>query len=129
MRGIISGFLFGCISLAVFSMILGILIPKPPESFDLIAPEWSQFTNSKEEASWKAGGHNQVQYSSYGITVPTTKRKLNPGNNIQINLFIEPIRPNFNFSTTFTIIDAAHEGPIQPKLPNINQDISAQIKE
>ena len=129
MRGIISGFLFGCISLAVFSMILGILIPKPPESFDLIAPEWSQFTNSKEEASWKAGGHNQVQDRSYGITLPTIKRKLNPGNNIQINLLTEPMRPNSNFSNTFTIIDAAHEGPIQPKLPNINQDISVETKE
>ena len=129
MRGIISGFLFGCISLAVFSMILGILIPKPPESFDLIAPEWSQFTNSKEEASWKAGDHNQVRDSSYGITLPTTERKLNPGNNIQINLLTEPMRPNSNFSNTFTIIDAAHEGPIQPKLPNINQDISVGTKQ
>ena len=129
MRGIISGFLFGCISLAVFSIILGILIPKPPESFDLIAPEWSQFTNSKEEASWKAGGQNQVQYSSYGITVPTTERKLKQGNNIQINLLTEPMRPNSNFSTTFKIIDATDENPLQPKLPNINQDISLEIKE
>ena len=129
MRGIISGFLFGCISLAVFSMILGILIPKPPESFDLIAPEWSQFTNSKEEAFWKAVDHNQVRDSSYGITLPTTERKLNPGNNIQINLLTEPMRPNSNFSTTFKIIDATDENPLQPKLPNINQDISLEIKE
>ena len=128
MRGIISGFLFGCISLAVFSMILGILIPKPPESFDLIAPELSQFTNPKEEASWKAGGQNQVQYSSHGITLPTTKRKLNPENNIQIKLLTEPIQPNSNFSTTVKIIDATDEGPLQPKLPNINQDTSVEIK-
>ena len=129
MRGIISGFLFGCISLAVFSMILGILIPKPPESFDLIAPERSQFTNSKEESSWKTGGQNQVQYSSYGITLPTTKRKLNLGNNININLLTEPMRPDSNFSTTVKIIDATDESPLQPKLPNINQDISVEIKE
>ena len=129
MRGIISGFLFGCISLAVFSMMVGILIPKPPKSFDLIAPERSQFTNSKEETHWKAGGQNQVQYSSYGITLPTTKRKLNLGNNININLLTEPTRPNSNFSTTVKIIDATYESPLQPKLPNINQDISAKIKE
>ena len=129
MRGIISGFLFGCISLAVFSMMMGILIPKPPESFDLIAPERSQFTNSKEETHWKAGSQNQVQYSSYGITLPTTKRKLDPGNNIQINLLLEPMQPNSNFSTTVKIIDATDEGPLQPKLPNINQDISVEIKE
>ncbi len=129
MRGIISGFLFGCISLAVFSMIFGILIPKPPESFDLIAPKWSQFVNSKEKAYWKAGAQDQVQYSSYGITLPTTKRKLNPGNNIQINLLTKPMPPNSNFSTTVKIIDATDEGPLQPKLPNINQDISVEIKE
>ena len=125
----ISGFLFGCISLAVFSMMLGILIPKPPESFDLIAPERSQFTNSKEETHWKAGSQNQVQYSSYGITLPTTKRKLNLGNKININLLIEPMRPNSNFSTTFKIIDATDKSPLQPQLSNINQDISLQIKE
>ena len=129
MRGIISGFLFGCISLALFSMMLGILIPKPPESFDLIAPERSQFTNSKEETHWKAGSQNQVQYSSYGITLPTTKRKLNLGNKININLLIEPMRPNSNFSTTFKIIDATDKSPLQPQLSNINQDISLQIKE
>ena len=110
-------------------MMLGILIPKPPESFDLIAPERSQFTNSKEETHWKAGSQNQVQYSSYGITLPTTKRKLNLGNKININLLTEPMRPNSNFSTTFKIIDATDKSPLQPKLPNINQDISLQIKE
>tara|TARA_B100000963_G_C22525226_1_gene624979 strand:- start:711 stop:1100 length:390 start_codon:yes stop_codon:yes gene_type:complete len=127
-RGIISGFLFGCISLAVFSIIIGILVPKPPESFDLKAPDWSQFTNSKEEAFWKAEGQNQAKYSSYGITLPTTKRKLNPGNNIQINFLSVPMRPNSNFSTTLKIIHATVDGPKQPKILNMNEDNSVGIK-
>ena len=128
MRGIISGFLFGCISLAGFSIILGILVPKPPESFDLKAPSWSQFTNSKAEASWKAEGQNQAKYNSYGITLPTTKRRLNTGNNIQIYLLSEPMRPNSNFSTTLKIIHANVDGPIQPKLLNMNEDNSVEIQ-
>ena len=128
MRGIISGFLFGCISLALFSMILGILVPKPPESFYLKAPEWSQFTNSKEGPSWKAGGQNQVKYISRGITLPAIKRKLIPGNNIQINLLSEPMRPNSNFSSTVKIKHTTDKGPHQPKLPNINEDISVKIQ-
>ena len=128
MRGIISGFLFGCISLALFSMILGILVPKPPESFDLKAPEWSQFTNSKEGASLTAGDQNQVKYSSRGITLPATKRKLIPGNNIQINLLFEPMRPNSNFSSTVKIKHTTDKGPHQPKLLNMNEDISVKIQ-
>ena len=128
MRGIISGFLFGCISLALFSMILGILVPKPPESFDLKAPEWSQFINSKEGASLTAGDQNQVKYSSRGISLPATKRTLLPGNNIQINLLFEPMRPNSNFSSTVKIKYATDKGPLQPKLLNINEDISVKIQ-
>ncbi len=110
-------------------MILGVLIPKPPEIFDLNASEWSQFTNPKEESSWKFGGQNQVKYISYGITLPTIKRKLNPGNNIQINSLTEPMRPKSSFSTTVQIIHATNEGPLQPKLPNFNQDVSVEIKD
>ena len=123
-----SGFLFGCICLALFSMIMGILVPKPPVSFDLKAPEWSQFTNSKKGASWKAVGQSKVKYSSRGFTLPATKRKLIPGNNIQINLLFEPMRPNSNFSSTVKIKHTIDKGPHQPKLPNMNEDISVKIQ-
>ena len=45
-KGIISGFLFGCFSLAVVSIIVGIIAPKPPVSVIIKAPDGSEFTNS-----------------------------------------------------------------------------------
>ena len=37
---------FGCISLALVSIIVGIIAPKPPVSVIIKAPDGSEFTNS-----------------------------------------------------------------------------------
>ena len=44
-KGIISGILFGCVSLALVSIVVAIIAPKAPESVNVKAPDGSEFTN------------------------------------------------------------------------------------
>ena len=99
MKGIILGFLFGCISLAVVSIILGIIFPKPPESFNIIAPDSSQFSNSINDYSSKSKPLAEVYYSPSGITEPNTIRKLNQKSSIESSSKLVPVIPNTGFSS------------------------------
>ena len=122
MRGIISGFLFGCISLAVVSIILGIFFPKPPESFNIIAPDSSQFSNSINDYSSKSNPSTKVHYNPYGITEPNTNRKLNRKSSIESTSKLVPMIPDTSFSSILKINQKMHNSPAQPKISDKNMD-------
>ena len=47
LKGLISGFLLGSISLALYSIIIGVIAPKSPESFNVETFYGSQLSNSE----------------------------------------------------------------------------------
>ena len=122
MKGIISGFLFGCISLAVVSIILGIISPKPPESFNIIAPDSSQFSNSINDYSSTSKPLAEVYYSPSGITEPNTNRKLNRKSSIESTSKLVPVIPKTSFSSILKIDQKLHNSPAQPKISDKNMD-------
>ena len=122
MRGIISGILFGCISLAFISIILGIIFPKPPESFNIKAPDSSQFSNSINDSSSKSEPSTRVYYNFSGITVPNTYRQLNQKSSIKSSSKLAPMVPNKGFSSILQINQKIHDSPAQPKNSDKNMD-------
>ena len=128
MRGIISGFLFGCVSLALVSIIIGIIAPKSPESVNIKAPIGSEFTNPTTSDSMNSESLNKFNYSSSGITLPTTSRKLSKNSLIESISKLNPKLPNPNFSSILQINQKMQDSPLQPKISNKNIDISIKIK-
>ena len=127
MKGIISGFLFGCFSLAVGSIIVGIIAPKPPVSVIIKAPDGSEFTNSATYNSSNSEYLNEFNDSSSGITLPITHRNLNPDSSIESISKLNPKVHNLNFSSVLKINQKMQEGPLQPKISNENPDSSIKI--
>ena len=103
MKGIILGFLFGCFSLALFSIIAGIIAPKNPVSVIIKAPDGSEFTNSATYNSYSSEHLNEFNGSSSGITLPTTSRSLNPDSSIESISKLDPQLHSLNFSSILKI--------------------------
>ena len=122
MRGIISGILFGCISFAVISVIFGIISPKPPESFNIKAPDSSQFSNTINDSSLKLEPSTGVYYNFSEITVPNTNRELNQKSSIKITSQLPPLIPNTGFSSILQINQKIYDSPAQPKISDKNMD-------
>ena len=127
-KGIISGFLFGCVSLALVSIIFGIIAPKSPESFNIKAPDGSEFTNPMTYNSSNSESFNKFNYSSFGITVPTTSRDLSKNSSIESISKLNPNLPNPNFSSILKINQKMQDSPLQPKISNKNIDRSVKIE-
>ena len=127
MKGIISGFLFGCFSLALISIIVGIIAPKPPASVIIKAPDGSEFTNSATYNSSNSEYLNEFNDSSSGITLPTTRRNLNPDSSIESISKLNPKVHNLNFSSILKIDQKIQDGPLQPKISNENTDSFVKI--
>ena len=127
MKGIISGFLFGCFSLALVSIIFGIIAPKPPVSFIIKAPDGSEFTNSATYNSSNSKYLNKFSDSSSGITLPTTRRNLNPDSSLESTSKLNSQMDSPNFSTILKINQKMQDGPFQPKISNKNTDISVKL--
>ena len=127
MKGIISGFLFGCFSLAFVSMIIGIIAPKAPESLIIIAPDKSEFTNPTIYNSSNSEYLNEFNSSSLGITLPTTSRNLNPDSSIERTFKLNPKLLNLNFSSILKIDQKMQDGPLQPTILNENTESSIKI--
>ena len=128
MRGIISGFLFGCVSLALVSIIIGIIAPKSPESFNIKAPIGSEFTNPTTSDSMNSESLDKFNYSSSNITLPTTKRNLSKYSSIESISKLNPELPNPNFSSILKINQKIQDSPLQPKISNENMDKSVKIE-
>ena len=127
MKGIISGFLFGCFSLALVSIIVGIIAPKPPVSVIIKAPDGSVFTNSATYNSSNSEYLKEFNDSSSGITLPTTRRNLNPDSSLESTSKLNSQMDSPNFSTILKINQKMQDGPFQPKISNKNTDISVKL--
>ncbi len=127
MKGIISGFLFGGFSLALVSIIVGIIAPKAPESIIIKAPDESEFTNPTIYNSSNSEYLNEFNSSSSGITLPTTSRNLNPESSIESTSKLNPKLLSLNFSSILKIDQKMQDGPLQPTILNENKEISVKI--
>ena len=127
MKGIISGILFGCFSLALVSIIVGIIAPKPPVSVIIKAPDGSVFTNSATYNSSNSEYLKEFNDSSSGITLPTTRRNLNPDSSLESTSKLNSQMDSPNFSTILKINQKMQDGPFQPKISNENTDISVKL--
>ncbi len=127
MKGIISGFLFGCFSLALVSIIVGIIAPKPPVSVIIKAPDGSVFTNSATYNSSNSEYLKEFNDSSSGITLPSTRRNLNPDSSLESTSKLNSQMDSPNFSTILKINQKMQDGPFQPKISNKNTDISVKL--
>ena len=127
MKGIISGFLLGCFSLALVSIFVGIIAPKAPESVIIKAPDDSKFTNPTIYNSSNSEYLSEFTNSSSGITLPTTSRNLNPDSSIERTFKLNPKLLNLNFSSILKIDQKMQDGPLQPTILNENTDRSIKI--
>ena len=127
MKGILSGFLFGCFSLALLSIFIGVIAPKSPESTSIKVPDGSEFTNSATYNSSNSEYLNEFNDSSSGITLPTTRRNLNPDSSIESISKLNPKLHSLNFSSILKINQKLQDGPLQPKISNDNTDSSVKI--
>ena len=128
MRGIISGFLFGCVSLALVSIVVGIVAPKSPESVNVKAPDGSEFTNPLTNDSSNSEALTKFNYSSSNITLPTTKRNLSKYSSIESISKLNPELPNPNFSSILKINQKIQDSPLQPRISNENMDKSVKLE-
>ena len=127
MRGIISGFIFGCVSLALVSIFVGIVAPKSPESVNVKAPDGSEFTNHMTYDSLNSEALTKFNYSSSNITLPTTKRNLSKYSSIESISKLNPELPNPNFSSILKINQKIQDSPLQPRISNENMDKSVKL--
>ena len=127
MKGIISGVLFGCFSLALVSIIIGVIAPKPPVSVIIKAPDGSEFTNSATYNSSNSEYLNEFNDSSSGITLPITHRNLNTDSSIESISKLNPKLHSLNFSSILKINQKMKDGPLQPEISNENTDTSVRI--
>ena len=127
MNGTLSGFLFGCFSLALVSIIVGIIAPKPPESVIIKARDGSEFTNSTTYNPSNSEYLNEFNDSLSGITLPITHRKLNTDSSIESISKLIPKLHILHFSSILKINQKMQDGPLQPKISNENTDTSVKI--
>ena len=127
MKGIISGLLLGCFSLALVSIIIGIIAPKAPESLIITTPDESKFTNPTIYNSSNSEYLNEFNSSSLGITLPTTSRNLNQDSSIESISKLNPKLLSMNFSSILKIDQKMQDGPLQPTLLNENAESSVKI--
>jgi len=126
-KGIISGLLLGCFSLALVSIIIGIIAPKAPESVIIKAPDESEFTNPTIYNSSNSEYLNEFNNSSSGITLPTTSRNLNQDSSIESTSKLNPKLLTMKFSSILKIDQKMQDGPLQPTLLNENAESSVKI--
>ena len=127
MKGILSGFLFGCFSLALLSIIIGVIAPKSPESADIKVPDASEFTDTATYQSSNSENLNEFIYTSSNITLPNTSRNLSQNSSLESISKLNSQMDSPNFSTILKINQKMQDGPFQPKISNENKDISIKL--
>ena len=127
MKGILSGFLFGCFSLALLSIIIGVISPKSPESANIKVPDESEFTDTVTYKSSNSENLNKFIYTSSNITLPNTSRNLSRNSSLESTSKLNSQMDSPNFSTILKINQKMQDGPFQPKISNENKDISIKL--
>ena len=127
MKGILSGLLFGCFSLALLSIIIGVVAPKSPESADIKVPDASEFTDTATYKSSNSENLNKFIYTSSNITLPNTSRNLSRNSSLESTSKLNSQMDSPNFSTILKINQKMQDGPFQPNISNENKDISIKF--
>ena len=127
MKGILSGFLFGCFSLALLSIIIGVIAPKSPESAYIKLPDASEFTDTATYKSSNSEYLNEFIYSSSSITLPNTYRNLRRDSSIESTSKLNFQLDSSNFSKILKINQKMQDGPFQPRISNENTDIPINL--
>ena len=127
MKGILSGFLFGCFSLALLSIFIGEIAPKSPESADIKVPDASEFTDNATYKSSNSEHLNEFIYTSSNITLPNTSRNLSRDSSLESTSKLNSQMDSPNFSTILKINQKMQDGPFQPKISNENKDILIKL--
>ena len=128
MKGIISGFLFGCFSLGLVSVIIGIIAPKAPESISVIVSDESKFTNSMSYDFSNSGPLSEFNYTSSNVTLPTRNHNLKRESFTENISKFNPKIPKINLSSIPKIKQEMLVSPLQPEMPNKNTDFPVKIK-
>jgi len=126
-KGILLGFLFGCFSLALLSIIIGVIAPKSPESADIKVPDASVFTDTAPYKSSNSEHLNEFIYTSSNITLPHTSRNLSRDSSLESTSKLNSQMDSPNFSTILKINQKMQDAPFQPKISNENKDISIKL--
>tara|TARA_B100000925_G_scaffold205017_1_gene155779 strand:- start:747 stop:1136 length:390 start_codon:yes stop_codon:yes gene_type:complete len=127
-KGIISGFLFGCFSLGLVSVIIGLIAPKAPETTIFIVSDESEFTNSVSYDFSNSGPLSEFNYTSSDITLPTRNRNPKREGFTENTPKLDPKLPNLNLSSIPKIKQEMQVSPLQPEMPNKNTDFPVKIK-
>jgi len=127
-KGIISGFLFGCFSLGLVSVIIGIIAPKAPETTIIIVSDESEFTNSMSYDFSNSGPLSEFNYTSSDINLPNRNRNLKRESFLENTSKLDPKLPNLNLSSIPKIKQEMQVSPSQPEMPNKNTDFPVKIK-
>jgi len=127
-KGIISGFLFGCFSLGLISVIIGIIAPKAPETNNIIVSDESEFTNPMNYDFSNSGPFSEFNYTSSDNTLPTHNRNIKRESFTENTSKLNPKMPNLNLSSIPKIKQEMQVSPLQPEMPNKNKDFPVKIK-
>ena len=123
LKGLISGFLLGSISLALYSIIIGFIAPKSPESFNVEAIYSSQFSNSETSGPPKNISLDNLNFKNSKISVPKTDRDTNKTlNSIPLNNPKNSPPPKPSYSSVLQMSKDMTDDPNQPSIPMVNTD-------
>ncbi|MGB1915364.1 MAG: hypothetical protein ACPHL3_05290 [Paracoccaceae bacterium] len=123
MKGLISGFLLGSISLALYSIIIGVIAPKSPESFNVETIYSSQFSNSETSGSLQNISLDNFNYKNSEISVPKTDREMNKTLiSTQLSIPQISVPKKSSFSSALQMSKEMTDNPSQPIIPKVNTD-------
>ncbi len=123
LKGLISGFLLGSISLALYSIIIGVIAPKSPESFNVETFYGSQFSNSGTSGPPNNISLDNFNFKNSEISVPNTDRDMNKTlNSILLNTAKNSAPQDPSYSSALQMNKDMTDNPSQPSIPKVNTD-------
>ena len=123
LKGLISGFLLGSISLALYSVIIGVIAPKPPESFNVETFYGSQFSNSETSGPPQNISLDNFNFKNSKISVPKTDRDMKKTlNSIPLNTPKNSASQKPSYSSALQMSKDMTDNPRQPNIPKVNTD-------
>ena len=123
LKGLISGFLLGSISLALYSIIIGVIAPKSPESFNVETFYGSQFSNSGTSGPPHNISLDNFNFKNSEISVPKTDRDMNKTlNSILLNTAKNSAPQDPSYSSALQMNKDMTDNPSQPSIPKVNTD-------
>ena len=109
--------------MALFSIIIGVIAPKSPESFNVETIYSSQFSNSETSGSPQNISLDNFNYKNSEISVPKTDRDMNkPLDSILLNTPENSALQNSSYSSALQMSNEMTDNPSQPIIPKVNTD-------